>query len=77
MQVGPHGGEGFGWIRGYFGEQAHLAVLDFRYDRHEQILARPEVVQQHSMARTDGVGYIAQWAVADAAFGEFFDECIQ
>ena len=59
MNVGPHGGKAFGRIRGQIGEQGHLAALDLLNDRHEQILSRPEVVQQHSMACADRTGHIA------------------
>ena len=45
---------------GNSGQEPHLAALDFLDDRDEQILSRPEVVQQHSMACADRAGHVAQ-----------------
>ena len=66
-----------GRIAGKSGTQRHLAALDLLDDRDEQILSRPEVVQQHSVAGADRGGHVAQRAVADAARGELLDECVQ
>jgi hypothetical protein len=37
-----------------------LAAFDFLDDRQQHLLARAEVVQQHSMAGADGGGDIAK-----------------
>ena len=58
-------------------KQSHLAALDPFDDRHQQILARPEVVQQHSVAGADRGSDLAQRPVADAARGEFLDQRVE
>jgi hypothetical protein len=57
--VGPHGREVVDRIRGQVGEKGHLAALDLLDDRYQQILARPEVVQQHPMAGANPRGHFA------------------
>ena len=54
-----------------------MAALDPFDDRHKQVLARPEVVQQHSVAGADGGSDLAQRPIADAARGELLDQRIE
>jgi NAD(P)-binding Rossmann-like domain len=76
-KVGPHGGKALGRICGQFRQQPHLVALDLLDDSHQEILSRPEVVQQHSVAGANRSGDVAQGAVADPARRELPDERIE
>ena len=52
-QVGPHGREGVGRVVGQLGERRRLAPLDLLDDREQQLVPRPEVVEEHAVARAD------------------------
>ena len=47
-----------------------LAALDLLDDGEQQLVAGPEVVEQHSVAGADRLGDLPQRAAADAAVGE-------
>ena len=47
-------------VGSYDPRRTGVGTLDFFDERHEQVLARPEVVQQHSMAGADRAGHVAQ-----------------
>jgi hypothetical protein len=54
-----------------------LAALDLLDDSQQEILSRPEVVQQHSVAGADRGRDVTKGAVADAAGRELLDERIE
>ena len=54
-----------------------LAPFHLLDDRDEQLVARPEVVQQHPVAGADRLGELAQRAPSDAAARERGDHRVE
>jgi hypothetical protein len=76
-QVGPHRRERRSGSSGSASNTARLPPLDLLDHRDEQLVARPEVVQQHPVARADLVGDRAEGAPSDPVARERVDHGVE
>ena len=64
-------------VVGEVGQRHRLAALDLLDDGEQQLVAGPEVVDEHPVAGADGVGDLAQRPAADPVAGEGLDEAVE
>src|SRR6185312_17191797 len=76
-KVGPRSRNCRGWLGRQLGQQGSLTTLDLVDYRQQKLVPRAEVVKEHSVARADRRGDVAQRPVTDATRRDFFHHRVE